>query len=81
MSFQESRVLKQLENTKNITLVVDCLMLLHGIWVAFNTILAYRPDSTVVWLTRSETVSIFPRGQEGDYILEQKMNPVSLRFF
>lgn len=81
MSFQESRVLKELENTKNITLVIDCLILLQGVWVAFNTILAYRPDSTVVWLTRSETGRIFPRGREGDYILEQKMNPVLLRFF
>lgn len=79
MHFKECEISEQVKKAKNITIVVDCLIVFQGEWGAFSTLLGFCPCATVVWLARSETGRIFPTGREGDCILEQKVNLAFLR--
>lgn len=79
VNFAENRIDSHVLQANKVTIVVDCLIIFSGVWNAFNTLQAFRPDATVVWLARSETGRVFPPGRQGDCILDQKMNPVILR--
>lgn len=77
--FSDCHVPLEVNNTGRILVAVDCQIFFRGEWKALKTLRTYRPDITVVWLTRMETGRIFPAGSRGDRILKQQQDIFSLR--
>lgn len=67
-----------IRNASRIFVLVDCRIILNGVWDSYNTLINLRPDSIVIWLRRMETGLLFPQGRQGDRLLAQNLDVDSL---
>lgn len=78
LRFSDRLVSDIIRNASKIFVLVDCRIVLNGVWDSYNTLISLRPDSTVIWLTRMETGRLFPQERQGDKLLPQNLDIASL---
>lgn len=79
VGFMARRLSREVRVAGRVIIAVDSRIVFRGEWSALNALKARRPDATVVWLTREDTGRVFPAGSQGDRIVAQQQNIVSLR--
>ncbi|WP_449544083.1 helix-turn-helix transcriptional regulator [Lelliottia nimipressuralis] len=76
--FSDSHLPDIITEAERVLIVVDSRIIFRGEWSTLNALKIIRPDASIVWLMLEETGRLLPEGNQGDRMLDQRLDIAAL---